>query len=395
MRVLLYDQNTKGHNPSWLYVMASACLESGCDVFVAARDSPEVNEWLDKLDGDKYHRVYIGDLRKGYNYAKDAARLTREHQCEMLLFPFFDYMLMEMKLILDGLLNDSIDIGGIIFRPPLKPAGIIDYFKFKLLMLVRTAPAKKKRTRLRNLLRMRRGVKCLHDYVAQGNEARVMSLNNDKHFERIKELMPYAHVGRLNSDPSLSHSKLTKEEARKKNGLPLGKYIFLHCGLAGEEKGLSDTYYAWCQIPDHCKANAILVRAGKVECEEQAELIRSIGILLDYYIPQQQLDDLYAACDCVIIPYRNHTGTSGVLINAAAAGKPVIAPDFSVIGKMVKEHELGCLFEHMDVNSLSSVMEQVMSEKYIQSAAAKRFVDSNSVSEFKNELKRFFLERKE
>jgi len=36
-------------------------------------------------------------------------------------------------------------------------------------------------------------------------------------------------------------------------------------------------------------------------------------------------------------------------------------------------------------------MEQVMSEKYIQSAAAKRFVDSNSVSEFKNELKRFFF----
>ncbi len=50
---------------------------------------------------------------------------------------------------------------------------------------------------------------------------------------------------------------------------------------------------------------------------------------------------LLKRCDVVLIPYQRHVGSSGLLIWAASAGKPVITQDFGLIGALTRAYKLG------------------------------------------------------
>jgi glycosyltransferase involved in cell wall biosynthesis len=66
--------------------------------------------------------------------------------------------------------------------------------------------------------------------------------------------------------------------------------------------------------------------------------------LINRYVTVAEEKELFAASDVVLLPYLNHFGTSGVLSRAMAAGKPVIASNEQLLGRLVREHGLGLLF---------------------------------------------------
>ncbi len=58
----------------------------------------------------------------------------------------------------------------------------------------------------------------------------------------------------------------------------------------------------------------------------------------------------------VLAPYQNHRGSSGVLLWAAAAGRPVITQDSGLMGWLVARHRLGEAVDTRDRTALAAAM---------------------------------------
>lgn len=53
-----------------------------------------------------------------------------------------------------------------------------------------------------------------------------------------------------------------------------------------------------------------------------------------------------AAGECVVLPYRNHFGSSGVMLQALNAGRPVLVPNVGLMAQRVRQHGLGLTYRH-------------------------------------------------
>ena len=62
----------------------------------------------------------------------------------------------------------------------------------------------------------------------------------------------------------------------------------------------------------------------------------------DKFIPDEQIQPYFGLADIVLALYQHHIGMSAILIRAAAAGKPVLASDYGLMGELVRRHQLGC-----------------------------------------------------
>jgi hypothetical protein len=70
--------------------------------------------------------------------------------------------------------------------------------------------------------------------------------------------------------------------------------------------------------------------------------------LLDRFIEHSEEARLFAASDMVWLGYSNHYGGSGVLAQAIAANRPVLASEEGIIGWRTKKHGLGETFKVND-----------------------------------------------
>ncbi len=68
------------------------------------------------------------------------------------------------------------------------------------------------------------------------------------------------------------------------------------------------------------------------------------------FLPQEMFDLVFASgtVPCLPLPYRNHTGSSGIQLMAHEHGVPVLAPDFGLMAERVHAHGLGEVFRPGD-----------------------------------------------
>lgn len=159
-------------------------------------------------------------------------------------------------------------------------------------------------------------------------------------------------------DPWPTRPTMAQAEARRRLDLPADRRIFLHFGVANPRKGLRDTILCWQRLQD--EPDAVLLRAGLTGPEDAAALrpLTSTGraILHNRRVPETEVDWYFRACDWVLLPYRGHEGSSGLLSAAAASRRPVIAADHGVIGERTRRAGLGVLFAHGDVEALAAAV---------------------------------------
>jgi polysaccharide biosynthesis protein PslF len=81
------------------------------------------------------------------------------------------------------------------------------------------------------------------------------------------------------------------------------------------------------------------------------------------YRPLPSLIDLIARATCVVLPYDSDDQiTSGVLVDAIAAGRPVIATRFPHAAEVL-ESGAGLVVEHADSRALAAAMERVVTDR--------------------------------
>lgn len=151
--------------------------------------------------------------------------------------------------------------------------------------------------------------------------------------------------------------------ARRALDLPDDRRVFLFYGGGYRRKGLALAVEAMLAMNE--KTSAFLLCAGRQPDDpgiaQGLERLAGQGRahVINRYISNDEERQLFAASDVVLLPYRHHFGISGVLVRAIGAGLPVIASDEQLLGRLVREHDLGILFWSGDRAALQAAMKQM------------------------------------
>jgi glycosyltransferase involved in cell wall biosynthesis len=152
------------------------------------------------------------------------------------------------------------------------------------------------------------------------------------------------------------------------------------------------------QLPPASRAFLLCVGRQPADGAMARQLARLAGsqraCQINRFVSTAEEELSFAACDAVLLPYRGHFGSSGVLSLAAAAAKPVIASDEELIGRRVREHRLGLLFPSGNAATLRRCIGQMADlpeEQLAQwSQAAKKYARLCSREAFRCALLRSF-----
>jgi glycosyltransferase involved in cell wall biosynthesis len=113
-------------------------------------------------------------------------------------------------------------------------------------------------------------------------------------------------------------------------------------------------------------------------------------IIRDRFVPTEELQDAIAAMDVVCTPYPRHPGIASVLLQAAAAERPVVASSFGWLGYVTQRFALGVACDVEDIDGLASHIVTQLDDAptYALSPEGQRFVDFHTSARFQQEMLR-------
>ena len=101
------------------------------------------------------------------------------------------------------------------------------------------------------------------------------------------------------------------------------------------------------------------------------------------YLTDDELNYAFCAADYIVLPYRkSFEAGSGILTNAVWMRKPVIAADRGELGKVVKNNELGYLFEPENKKDLRVKISNAIKSKYVWNQMAEKYREAISPEYF-------------
>lgn len=347
MHVLVFEPRAEGHHPTWLRFLLGDLLAAGCRVTAAIDVRKEAEAALMRDASELWSNVDVRAARNEGERLVSARTLRRLDalQCgaraDLVFLPCLD----EIASVL--LRRAALGI------PPAaslrgRLAGI--YHRPRFVIESRWSP---------NRWLKRRGFGRL---LNRGDLARVLFLDDFIRRQFLAEL-PGAPLYFM---PDPCPEQLTGDSlaARAQLGLPVDKKIFLFYGGGYRRKGLHLAAAAFLGAPP---ADAFLLCAGRQPADaslsRQMAALTATGVakVLDRYVSSEEERLCFAAADFVLLPYVGHFGISAVLSQAAAAGKPVIASDEQLLGRMTRDCGLGECFRSGDAGDLSRAVRQACS----------------------------------
>jgi glycosyltransferase involved in cell wall biosynthesis len=127
--------------------------------------------------------------------------------------------------------------------------------------------------------------------------------------------------------------------------------VFLLFGALGGRKGIYKLLDAVALLPDELCQQLCLLLVGGTNAIEQAQIEAQVKTISQHkpvqiiqryqFIPEAEVTAYFQLADLVLAPYQKHAGMSGILLQAAAAGKPVFSSNYGLMGEMVRRYQLG------------------------------------------------------
>lgn len=143
-----------------------------------------------------------------------------------------------------------------------------------------------------------------------------------------------------------------------------GRKAFLLFGELTERKGLLVLMEALARLEPDVTSRIAVTIAGRIDpnLRSRANELAAAAIRVhpqlvlrieDRRLSSAEIASLVRGCDTVLAPYQRFVGSSGVLIWAAAYGKPVLTQDFGLMGRLVRAHRLGHTVDTLDPDALA------------------------------------------
>ncbi|ASC71321.1 Glycosyltransferase Type 1 [Halomicronema hongdechloris C2206] len=176
-------------------------------------------------------------------------------------------------------------------------------------------------------------------------------------------------------------------------GIDNHRKTFLLFGSLTHRKGIPQVLTALQQLPEDLAKKLCIALVGE---SNQAESINSnieiicqqkpVQIVRYYdFVPEADVPIYFALADVVLAPYQKHVGMSGILLLAAAAGKPVLSSDYGLMGELVRRYQLGLTIDSSQPEHIADALTQYLSQPsttFCNSEKMQEFVLENSADKF-------------
>jgi glycosyltransferase involved in cell wall biosynthesis len=175
---------------------------------------------------------------------------------------------------------------------------------------------------------------------------------------------------------------LSKQECRRKLGIPVGAKVLLVYGSLSTRKGILPLLEAIAELGN---ANRVVVLLAGVpsyeigrtlESEPYLSLIKNQKVLTRFYFHDTAQEyEVFRASDMVWLGYtEGFSGSSGVLHQAISLCLPLVAMESGFVGYLVSKHELGLTFKPENKVHLQNLILKISSRSWSWEAdSAKAF----------------------
>lgn len=168
-------------------------------------------------------------------------------------------------------------------------------------------------------------------------------------------------------DPSAPLGTPTEQEWALARQIPEGRISFLLFGEITERKGVLPFLEALTLLPPRIAAQTAVTLAGRIDhgvAAQVDELLQRIHQrqpalwlnLADRWITEGEVAALLQASNVVMAPYQRFVGSSGVLLWAARAGRPVICQNYGLLGRLTEGYGLGITVDSCNPNALAAAI---------------------------------------
>jgi glycosyltransferase involved in cell wall biosynthesis len=195
--------------------------------------------------------------------------------------------------------------------------------------------------------------------------------------------------------PDPAHPR-TDPPANDESAFPAGRTGFLLFGYLAERKGPLVVLDALRALPAEVAERVAVLFAGRVDPALRPEIERRRlalererpGLWLridDRRLERGELTALVRQSDVVLAPYQRFVGSSGVLLWAAINGRPVLAQDYGLIGRLTREHKLGLSVDACAPYEIARGIGLMITEgprQFFDAEAALRFAEAQTPSRF-------------
>lgn len=270
-----------------------------------------------------------------------------------------------------GLGFDGRPVGGILFRPSVHYARISAY-------------------RPTGLERIRDLRKDILYRLMLVNDALVEVLTLDPHFPVFGvERYRMGQKLKVLRDPAPPlHDPLADDEHLACD-VPAHRTLFALFGYLTERKGLLTLLEAVRLLPPLRRARAAVLLAGRIDPSIRYDVDRLCAIvtrecpdlwfrIVDRRLTDGELSRLVIDSDVILAPYQRFVGSSGVMLWAARAGRPLLTQEVGLMGRLVRDHGLGVTTNTSDPSTLARAMDGMIARGPATSfdpVAARLFVD--------------------
>jgi glycosyltransferase involved in cell wall biosynthesis len=333
-------------------------------------EHPDFTEWLDAQDASVVKLVPIAlpePLREGDMGLTDVlkqdllqgrvlSKVLQDRQPERVLVMYLDHLQASLALRrLKHPASGRIPVSGIYFRPSFHYEGeplLTRLRKRTLLSAMLANPAVHR-------------VLCLDSFAVKAHGSEKLAW--------LPDGLDPAGFGESSA------------AIRERWGVPQGRKMVLFFGVVSARKGIHEVLAA---LP-FVKTPITLIVAGPMPAAERDGISAAVQaasatthiIHQDRYIQGEEGQDLMQAADVALVAYRRHIGSSHVLIRAAAAGTPVVGPEYGLMGKTISAHELGIAVDTSDPRALARELDRML-ELAAQSNGGESPFDLNRAEEF-------------
>jgi len=171
---------------------------------------------------------------------------------------------------------------------------------------------------------------------------------------------------RLIPEPVERLPDINRAEARRALGVPVdGRYVATVGGM-DPRKGIDLLLAAFARA--RLRADDRLLLVGKMNQPMRELVARDYGRLgaagrlqmVDRYVSDFELGCGFLAGDVLVTPHPQQVGSSGTMVRAAAAGRPVIASDYGWVGWVTEKFSLGKSVNVRDLDAFAAAIETAL-----------------------------------
>jgi len=158
---------------------------------------------------------------------------------------------------------------------------------------------------------------------------------------------------------------------REEYDIEASKTLFAIIGKNDPRKNIPTILSAFETLDDNDQSQVALLILGycepvayKEEMEKRLEQLSqthpNLSVKADFrHLPPAHFHAAFQQVDVVLMLYRNHFASSGILGHAMYYKKPVLAPDLGLLAKLVQKYEMGICVDSSDVAAIRQALLEI------------------------------------